>query len=424
MITLEIIFAVIILLIHLKKRDWPITLFLFLIYSCFLFTVVRFPLSEHLSMDSEIFWAYVQRGQGQILPSLKNSEMPLFHIIFSTFQNILRIDSATSIILIRFAICLSIGISCLKISQYIFKNEERSKRNIYVFLPTFFCLYDWNINYLLLGDQLRNALAIPFLLLQLSSLAQKQYKLAGIYCILAIFSHKLGIIFGLSTILIFFLIKKFQYKFTKYHLFVFLPICTLISIKIFRKIIFMTENNYLMIQVNHNILLGLVDGLFIRKGVILAKIIYISLFVICFKNFKKIKENTLLMVSLVISVILFTASNYGIIMYEKFQEPNRFYFMLASYLPLVAGSSLISYSKRFIFTYILAFFIANFLFKQFARDVLTFFAIQRGNPLHDIVNYTIVNQSYLGSIISILIMTLLLIIFARNNFFKESSHPI
>lgn len=423
MIALEIIFALAIVIIHLKKRDWPLTLFLAMIYSCFLFTIVRVPLSEHLSLDSEVYWAYVGRGDGQIFASLKNTEMPLFYIFYYTLIYIFKINPVISIILLRFAICLAIGMSYLILSKNFYKNEENSKKNLYIFLPTFFCLYDWNINYLLLGDELRNALALPFLILLLNSLAQEKYKWSILFCTLAFFSHKLGIVFGPLSILIFFFVKRYREKITRNQLLILLPIITLIGIKIFRKIIFMIGNPYLKVQVNHNILLGFIDGLLLKKGVLLAEAIYVALFFICFKNFEKIKSNILLMVSLVLSVIIFTASNYGIIMYDRFQEPNRFYFMLATYLPIVVGASLLNSQKRTIAFYILGFFFSNFLFKQFSRDVLSFLAVQRGNPLHDIINYAVINKSYIGSIIFILILIFISVYFERKIFAKESSLP-
>ncbi len=423
MIYLELFFAVIILLVHLKKKNWQLTLFLVLIFSCFIFTIVRFPLAIHLSEESEIYWAYIGRSKGQLLKSLQNTEMPLFYVFYYTLINIFKIDPATSIILLRFLICIMIGFSYLHFSKNILKKQSMNK-SLVIFIPTFFCLYDWNINYLALGDELRNALALPFLILLLDSISESKYYFAIFYALLAFFSHKLGIVFSLLTFPLFFLVKRFQFKINKYHICIFLPILTLVLIKLFRKIIFLGGNRYIISQINHNILLGILDGLLRRPGVILAEIIYLSLFYISIRNFEKIKLNATLLTSLTLSIIVFTASNYGIIMHERFQEPNRFYFMLGIYLPIVAGSSLIEFSKKIIAMYVVGFFLANFLFKQFARDVINIYAAHAGSPLADLINYIILNKSYIGCIFLILILILFSALFKRKIFSKETYPPI
>lgn len=413
MILLQLVALTTIVALFRKRPLWPWLLFFLMLLACFNFTVARFPLAMHFSDESELLGAYIKRDFSYLWPSLTSTDMPLFFVIYFSLQKFFFFDPFSAIILMRFGLCVALFLSWLQLTTKVASFQSGDKKNIqyFPFLACFFFMFDWNINYLLLGDELRNALAHVCIIGLLISLFTQTKKLPVIiYFLLACFSHKLGIASAFMLIvsyaLLNFTLKNFQKKIKSWHVFLLFPILSLLSLKLFKYGIELTQIKYIISQVNHPIHKGLIEGLLNRKGVILSVVTNLLLIGICLKNFARIKESKIALLCLLNGLFYWMASNYGIILSENFQEPNRFYFYSALFFSLPVALALSYESKKIMAFYVGYFWSINFAFKSYARGVITIPDAYTGSPLKDLASYFYSHSNWPISLLALVLLSL------------------
>lgn len=401
-----------------RSSFWPIIL----LFS-FFFTIAYLciPFSVHLRNDTEIFHPYANYIGSLMIPGIHNQDYNNFSVVFILGYFIKKFtDVDASLILYFFRIFFFIFLSfayldlALKLSRKIINIPKQ--RNIFILLAVFFFIFDWNTSYLLIGDQYRNFLAQVFFIYFLSALIEERPKKLLFYGILSIATHwayLLLLILSLSTYLF---AKKCNIR---RYVFIFLPAIAIMCGYLYKEIfLYLYRDHYEYINASH-VRLGILDGLLLRPGVLLALLIHLFSLAAIWYKLNEINKNVFLKFCVLMFLFLFGLSKFAVVLSSNFIEPNRFYMVFSPLLAIVLTFAIYEISYRRMHIIVFSYFIINFVFRNFAKETIPFWEIVTKNDFIILKNFIIENHYLNWAIASLFLLCIYLGYFIKKHQNRE-----
>lgn len=202
--------------------------------------------------------------------------------------------------------------------------------NINAHMAGIFFLLDYTFSYLIAGDQLKQLIGMPFSILAVVFLLEKRIWLFLLFSFLSILSHYLFVAVFLIVCLSKSTVRWRLFR-RRYSL-ALLPLGAFFSVVIVKS--FLAGMNFIGDKVNHPVPSGLLDGLLMRPGAIIALIFYLF-FILSFCIYAKEDfKNPRLKFILMLVALLFGFSKVNILGIQ-FVEPARIYSLIAPFFAIL-----------------------------------------------------------------------------------------
>lgn len=313
----------------------------------------------------ENYKSYILLIENDLIPKLNYNQntMPGYHIFAYFLKNNLFLIPEIIQKFMRIFLFLLMALGIKNIAEYIAK-EYKINKNFVIYTVLVFVI-DWNINYLLLGDQFRNSFAQVFYIFFLLSLFKREKFKYILFGIASILFHKMFIVVIPLTFLLFIgigLLKKIK----KDWLFALSPLVIFIFVKFTQ---FFTKYYFNIFsfadKFQHPVPAGL--GAF-TFGVWLAVIFYGLIICLSYRYYSYLIERDILFFSFIFFLFGFIISKVNILGIN-FVEPNRVYILFAPLFSILFGFFLIKIreSKLIISLYLLY----NITLINFAKQAYT-----------------------------------------------------
>ncbi len=398
------------------QRIWALSI----VYSL-LFGLMQFP--NELVLQSEVYTNYIFWIERLAIPSINPpyNSSPLYYVLALFIKVIFGVND-TAIVYISRLILFSFNLYAfiyLARSLKILKNQE-----LFLLFSFFFFLFDWNFNYLLTGDQLRNSLGAGCFMIAMGALKEQKYKLMIFYSITAFLSHKMFLIILPFFVINYYIFSKTEVFQSKRMVFCLIPILSISSIFLIKYILINFNFFGFLDKVNHPMLLGVWDSFLSRPGVLLATIIHLTILGLSWWYFHDLKKNIFLLTFVCQILFYITISRAGILN-VNFVEPNRIYIIFSPMAAILLGYFSMKVEKIYRWSLFIAFFLINFLFKNFSKEsslvfknILNFSWVELFQLIYQVEIFT--EKTFISLLLILFIMLLVVNYSAKKTIFVSS----
>lgn len=396
---------------YYRVRSTKRTLVIFSLLSVFFFTIIKIPLADHYQDYSEVYWGYYYKFNYPLVKFFQTRELPLFFAFFKILTFIFKTEPGITLWHMRILMFFILLIAWTRYTDNIFTSQAyngQKDKFLFMFLCFFLYFFDYNTNLLLIGDQFRNFLSIILSILFLDAYTKKNWPLTLCLIPLNALAHKIGVVFPLFYLAIDQILQRMPKNLkNKSFTFIFVPLLTFALIYIGKMGLHILGDKRTLHELSQGVHLGLLDGFFLRKGVLAATALYFCFFFLAYREFDRLRSHPLLFTHLIMAIMFWSASKYGVLFSDDFVGPNRFYFYLMIFFsPIIASSEQIR-KKNIFLLLCTGYFFLNFLFKNYSVEARPFIYDLKYPYLHELLK-TVSEKSSVPGFILLNILSLLL----------------
>jgi len=315
-------------------------------------------------ITGENYISYVKAIENDWIPFLNyhRAIMPGYHIFTYFLKNFLYLKPEFIQKFLRFFIFLLMLFGIKDLARLAVQKYGLDKKLITYSILVF--AVDWNSNFLLIGDQFRNAFAQLIFIYFILFLFKKdgiKYVLFGLATMLF---HKMFIVITPVTYLLLKLLESIK-MFSRKMIFFIFPGIVVILVKLIQFI----SRNYFNIfglgdKFHHPGPVGLKA---VTQGVILALIFYGFVLFLSYVNFDKIRKNSFLFFCFIFFFFSFVVSKVNILGI-RFVEVNRSYILFAPCLAILLGYFLTEMAQKEVLIIFPLYIVYNFVLINFAKQ--------------------------------------------------------
>lgn len=322
----------------------------------------------HFFYENEItgenYIAYLRLIESNGIPyfNYEQNAMPGYFIFTYFLKNFLYLDPEFIQKFLRFFIFLLMLFGIKDLAKFTAEKYNFSSEFILYSILVF--AIDWNTNFLLIGDQFRNAFAqLIFIYFILFLLKQGHFEYI-LFGLITMAFHKMFIFITPFTFLLF-RMSRFMKSFSRKTIFFIFPGLVVIFVKLIQLI---TRNYFNILgfgdKFHHSVPTGLEA---VTRGVVLALIFYGFILFLSYRDFDKIKRSPILFFCFIFFFFNFVISKVNILGIN-FVEMNRSYILFAPCLAILFAYLLYKMKKREVLLILLFYAIYNFALINFAKQ--------------------------------------------------------
>jgi len=326
-----------------------------------IFVFLHFFYQNEITGENYVAYVKVIAENGIPLFNYPERSMPGYFIIAYLLKNFLGLEPEFILKITRFFIFVALLFAMRDLVEHISKKYNLNKEIISFAILIF--TFDYNTNFLLIGDQFRNAFGQLTFIYFVLHLVKEDHNKSLFFGIASVIFHKLFIIV-IPTIYILFKLTKLLKNYSKEIIFLSLPLFSVFFVKIiqfltrFFNIFSFYDKLHYPVPIGFNAL---------TKGVLLALIIYIFVLILSYKDYLKVKKNNILFFSFLFFFISLIISKVNIIGIQ-FVEPNRVYILFAPFFAILFAYLLHNIKTSLKLFILLIYVIYNFAVINFATQ--------------------------------------------------------